>query len=84
LQGYAKRIAASEFDATAGATVELALKDVRYMRQLADACTMPLPMADVVFGHLQSAAANGHADKDVGALVLAVQQAAGLKPLGDK
>jgi hypothetical protein len=41
-------------------------------------------MADVVFGHLQSAAANGHADKDVGALVLAVQQAAGLKPLGDK
>lgn len=35
-------------------------------------------MADVVFSSLLTASANGYGDKDVGAMFLAVQQAAGL------
>lgn len=50
----------------------------RYMRQLADASRCPLRVADVAFSSLLSASANGHGDKDVGAMFLAVQQAAGL------
>jgi hypothetical protein len=52
------------------------------MRQLADSSRCPLRVADVVFSSLLSAAANGHADKDVGAMFLAVQQAAGLSEPG--
>jgi 3-hydroxyisobutyrate dehydrogenase-like beta-hydroxyacid dehydrogenase len=45
LQGYARRIASESLDAGAGFTVDLALKDVRYMRQLAEASRCPLRVA---------------------------------------
>lgn len=48
------------------------------MRQLADSSRCPLRVADVVFSSLLTASANGYGDKDVGAMFLAVQQAAGL------
>jgi 3-hydroxyisobutyrate dehydrogenase-like beta-hydroxyacid dehydrogenase len=45
VQGYARRIASESLDAGAGFTVDLALKDVRYMRQLAEASRCPLRVA---------------------------------------
>lgn len=82
LQGYCKRIAADDF--SAGFATKLALKDVRYMRNLADSATCPLPLADLAFNSLLSAVANGHGDKDWGpAIALAVRQAAGI-PLSKK
>lgn len=79
--GYARRIAADDFDAGSGFTVDLALKDVRYMRQLAEAGRAPLPLADLAFNNLLSAAAAGHGRRDWGAIALAVRQAAGLPAL---
>ncbi len=55
----------------------------RYMRQLADGSRCPLRAADLVFSSLLSASANGYGDKDVGAMFLAVQQAAGLAKPGE-
>ncbi|KAF8072850.1 yfjR [Scenedesmus sp. PABB004] len=119
VQGYARRMAAGEFDATAGFTVDLALKDVRYVRALAEAARAPLatpgaaagcprrrrprapraarrrparrparpptrpPVPDAVFHSLLCASANGHGQKDVGAMILACQLAAGLPPPPD-
>lgn len=54
----------------------------RYMRQLADSSKCPLRTADLMFSSLLSASANGYGDKDVGAMFLAVQQAAGLTEPG--
>ena len=94
LQGYARRIATEQMSAEAGCTVGIATKDVRYMRQLAEASQAPLPLAekqtnfnvrvqdrksDLTFNHLLTASAN-HGDKDVGALLLVAQQQAGCKP----
>lgn len=45
VQGYARRIASESLDASAGFTVDLALKDVRYMRQLAEMSRCPLRVA---------------------------------------
>ncbi|KAF6266805.1 hypothetical protein COO60DRAFT_15093 [Scenedesmus sp. NREL 46B-D3] len=82
IQGYARRIATESLDAGAGFTVDLALKDVRYMRQLAEASRCPLRVADLVFNSLLAASANGYGLKDVGAMFLASQQAAGILPPG--
>ncbi len=76
LQGYAKRIA--DNDLTAGFTVRLALKDVRYMRQLGEDSEAPLPLADLAFQHLLSAKALGHGESDWGAIAAAAEAAAGL------
>ena len=54
------------------------MKDVRYMRQLAESSRSPLRTADLVFSSLLQASANGYGQKDVGAMFLATQQAAGL------
>jgi len=48
------------------------------MRQLAESARAPLPLADLAFNHLLSAHAAGHAQKDWGAIALAVRAAAGL------
>lgn len=60
------------------ATVDLALKDVRYMRLLAESSRSPLRTADLLFSSLLQASANGYGSKDVGAMFLSAQQAAGL------
>lgn len=67
---------------TAHPAVDLALKDVRYMRQLAESSRSPLRTADLVFNSLLQASANGYGKKDVGAMFLATQQAAGLLTAG--
>lgn len=64
--------------ASAVVPVDLALKDVRYMRQLAENSRTPLRTADLVFNSLVQASANGYGRKDAGAMFLAAQQAAGL------
>ena len=56
----------------------MAARSVRYMRQLAEAARAPLPLADLAFNHLLTAAAIGHSCSDWGAIALAVRHAAGL------
>lgn len=82
LQGYARRMAADDFSAGAGFTVDLGLKDVKYMRQLAEGCACPLPLADLVHGHLLAAKADGRGGQDWSAAATAVRRAAGLAPDG--
>jgi hypothetical protein len=48
------------------------------MRQLAESARAPLPLADLAFNHLLSAAAAGHGRLDWGAISLAVRREAGL------
>jgi hypothetical protein len=50
------------------------------MRQLAESARAPLPLADLAFNHLLSAAAAGHGRRDWGAIALAARDAAGLPP----
>ncbi len=45
---------------------------------MAEAHRSPLPLADLAFNHLLSAAAMGHGDKDWGAIALALQAQAGI------
>ncbi|PNH10825.1 putative oxidoreductase YfjR [Tetrabaena socialis] len=78
VHGYGARMAADAFDAGAGFTVTLGLKDVNLMRKLAESSETPLPLADVAFNHLLSAKAAGLADKDWAALAVAVRKSAGM------
>ena len=59
-------------------TVQLGLKDVGHMRDLARDSNCPLPLADLAFNHLLTAKALGHSNSDWGSLALASRQAAGL------
>lgn len=59
--------------------LDVCRQQVRYMRQLSESSRAPLPLADMAFGHLLTAVASGHGDKDCGAIALAVRAAAGLK-----
>lgn len=79
VQVYARRIATSDFYSP-GANVQLGLKDVGYMRKLADQVAAPLPLADVAHRHLLAALARGRGDLDVAALVTVVRELAGLAP----
>lgn len=64
--------------------MDVALKDLRYSRALGDTSQVPLHVADATFHSLQAAAANGYGSADVGALLAAVQHAAGLLPPGKR
>jgi 3-hydroxyisobutyrate dehydrogenase-like beta-hydroxyacid dehydrogenase len=63
-----------------GFAVDLALKDVGHMRQLAADTSCPLPLADLAFNHLLAARAKHGGKLDWGAVHLAVRDAAGLPP----
>ena len=63
-----------------GFAVDLALKDVGHMRQLARDSVCPLPLADMAFGHLLAAKAKHGGELDWGAINLAVRDVAGLPP----
>jgi 3-hydroxyisobutyrate dehydrogenase-like beta-hydroxyacid dehydrogenase len=79
IQLYARRIAHLDFYSP-GASVRLGLKDVGHMRKLADQVAAPLPLADLVYRHLQAALARGRGDLDQVALVSVVRELAGLAP----
>jgi len=79
IQLYARRIAHLDFYSP-GASVRLGLKDVGHMRTLADQVAAPLPLADLVYRHLQAALARGRGDLDQVALVTVVRELAGLAP----
>jgi len=78
ITGYGHRIAADDFHAGQGFTVELGLKDVGHMRRMAATSDTPLPLADLAFNHLLQARAAGHGSSDWGAIALGVRQSAGL------
>ena len=62
-----------------GFTAELALKDMGHVRQLTRDVECPLPVADIVYGHLLTGKAVEGPDIDWnGAIFAAVQRAAGL------
>ena len=79
IQLYARRIAESDFYPP-GQNVRGGLKDVGYMRKLADQVAAPLPLADLTYRHLLAAAARGRGELDVVALVTVVREMAGLAP----
>ncbi len=78
IQGYAGRIAQQHYSEP-GATLELASKDVRHIRRLADQVGAPLPLADVVHRHCLAALAQGRNQLDVAALSTVLREAAGLR-----
>lgn len=77
IQVYAGRIAQRHFSEP-GATLELASKDVRHIRRLADQAGAPLPLADIVHRHCLAALAQGRKELDVAALSTVLREAAGL------
>jgi 3-hydroxyisobutyrate dehydrogenase-like beta-hydroxyacid dehydrogenase len=79
IQLYARRIAQSDFYSP-GQNVRLGLKDVGYMRKLAEQVAAPLPLAELAYRHLLAALARGRGDLDVVALVTIVRELAGLAP----
>jgi 3-hydroxyisobutyrate dehydrogenase-like beta-hydroxyacid dehydrogenase len=79
IQLYAKRIAESDFYSP-GANVRIGLKDVGYMRKLADQVAAPLPLADLAYHYLLAALARGRGELDLAALVTVVRELAGLAP----
>jgi 3-hydroxyisobutyrate dehydrogenase-like beta-hydroxyacid dehydrogenase len=76
--GYARRIAAGDFGASNGFTVDLGLKDVSHIQAFAREVAVPLPVADVAAQHLLSAKARHGGHLDWGAIGLAVKDAAGV------
>lgn len=82
-QGYGSRIAKQEF-LPAGFALELGLKDVGLMQQLAKDVVAPLPLADVAHTHLRAAFARGRGHLDWGALATVVREMAGLAPGADE
>jgi hypothetical protein len=58
--------------------VELGLKDVGHMRDLAAQVNAPLPLADLAFNHLLAARANGQGHLDWGAIALSIRREAGV------
>lgn len=77
--GYARRMGAGNYEAGAGGfTVDLALKDVSHIQTLGREVGCPLPVADLVMGHLISAKARHGGHLDWGAIALAIRDAAGL------
>ena len=78
-QGYGSRIAKQEFS-PAGFALELGLKDVGLMQQLAKDVVAPLPLADLAHNHLRAAFARGRGELDWGALATVLREMAGLQP----
>lgn len=82
--GYARRMAAGDYEAGGtGFTVDLALKDVSHIQTLGREVGCPLPVADLVMGHLISAKARHGGQLDWGAVGLAIRDAAGLPSSND-
>lgn len=77
--GYARRIAAGDFNANGGFSIDLGLKDVSHIHDLGRELTVPLPVADLARQHLLTAKARHGGHLDWGAIGLAVQSAAGLE-----
>ena len=77
-QDYATRISRQEFSSPSF-TIRLALKDVGYVRRMADQAAAPLPLADLVSSHLLAALARGRGELDRTALVTIVREMAGLE-----
>lgn len=79
IQLYARRIAESDFYSP-GASVRMGLKDLGYMRKLAEQVAAPLPLADLANRHLLAALARGRGELDMVALVTVIRELAGLAP----
>ncbi len=75
---YGRSIVERNYDTDAGFALQLALKDVRLVLELAEQVGAPMPAASLVRDHLLSAVANGQGNQDWSSLELVSARAAGL------
>ncbi|MGA9853752.1 MAG: NAD(P)-dependent oxidoreductase [Gammaproteobacteria bacterium] len=76
-QNYGRILAQRIFE-PAGFKLELGMKDVRLVREVAEHAQVPMPMADLLHARLLSSLARGRAQMDWTAIELTVAEAAGL------
>ena len=88
--GYAQRIAKGDFNITPeklGFAIDGGIKDATHITQLGKDSGVPVPVAEVVLGHLQKARAQLGPDVDWGAIAAIIRQQASLPswtpPSGD-
>lgn len=72
------RIMVQERFEPAGFKMPLGLKDLRLVRALADAVSVPMPAAGVIYDHLLSGVARGMGDKDWSAVAELAAEEAGI------
>ena len=76
-ESYGRLMVEERFE-PAGFKMSLGLKDLRLVRALADAVSVPMPAAGVIYDHLLSGFAQGMADVDWSAVAKLVAEAAGI------
>lgn len=77
-QNYSKLIAARSYE-PAGFKLELGMKDVRLVRDVAEAATLPMPLADLLHEHLLTSLAKGRQAIDWTGIELVTAEAGGLR-----
>lgn len=76
-QNYGRILANRAFEPP-GFTVELGMKDVRLVRDAAEAATVPMPIADLLHARLLSGLAKGRASLDWTAIEISTAEDAGI------
>jgi 3-hydroxyisobutyrate dehydrogenase-like beta-hydroxyacid dehydrogenase len=76
-QNYGRILANRVFE-PAGFALELAMKDVRLVRDTADAVQVPMPIADLLHRRLLAGMANGRGHMDLSAIELSTAEGAGI------
>ncbi|KAK9818248.1 hypothetical protein WJX72_009542 [[Myrmecia] bisecta] len=82
IHSYVTQMAADRFQPTPenpGFHVRLALKDLGHILRLGQKSGAPLPVAEIMMGHLKDQAAAGREEYDWAAIALSVRKAAGIK-----
>jgi 3-hydroxyisobutyrate dehydrogenase-like beta-hydroxyacid dehydrogenase len=76
-QNYGRILADQKYD-PAGFKLELGMKDVRLVRDVAESVTAPMPLADLLHARLLTSLANGRGDMDWTAIAMLSAQDAGI------
>lgn len=77
-QNYSRLLAQRRFE-PAGFKLELGLKDVRLVREVAEAVTLPMPLADLLHERLLTSLARGRGGIDWTGIELVTAEAGGLR-----
>ncbi|NTV09769.1 MAG: NAD(P)-dependent oxidoreductase [Zoogloea sp.] len=80
-QNYGRMIAGRSYE-PAGFKLELGMKDLRLLREVAEDCALPMPQADVVHARMLSALAKGRGQLDWTATELCTAEDGALLPPG--
>ena len=77
-ENYGTQIIEKRFDPALFA-LNLGLKDIRLVLQVADAVAVPMPLVSLIHDHMLSAIAQGHAESDWSSFAQVIAENAGLK-----